>query len=192
MKDLLIRAAIAVTFIFLFILTLYLTVSEHKLPQQKISEAKEDISISNPLSILSMRKRAYPGSDLLIEEELGVGANYRQYIASYKSDGLKIYGLLTIPTQDKPERGFPVIIFNHGYIPPEEYKTTERYVAYVDGFARQGYVVFKPDYRGHGNSEGKPEGAYFSPAYTVDVLNALSSVKKLLYVNKDKIGMWGH
>ena len=45
-------------------------------------------------------------------------------------------------------------MFNHGYIPPAQYRTTERYVAYVDGFARNGYVVFKPDYRGHGDSEG--------------------------------------
>lgn len=34
-----------------------------------------------------MRKQSYPGSDLVIEQELPDGANYRQYIASYKSEG---------------------------------------------------------------------------------------------------------
>lgn len=147
---------------------------------------------SNSLSIVAMRNRSYPGSDLVIEETLSSGSNYDQYIASYKSDGLKIYGLLTIPQGEKPKTGWPVIIFNHGYIPPDQYRTTERYVAYVDGFARNGYIVFKPDYRGNGQSEGQPEGAYYSPAYATDVLNALSSVKKYKDADSNRIGMWGH
>lgn len=145
-----------------------------------------------PLSIEAMRQKSYPGSDIVIEDTLVSGSNYQRYIASYKSDGLKIYALLTIPKEEKPKDGFPVIIFNHGYIPPEQYQTTERYVAYVDAFARNGYIVFKPDYRGHGQSEGKPEGAYYSPAYTTDVLNAVASIKKYKQVNPNKIGMWGH
>lgn len=146
----------------------------------------------NPLSIKQLRENDYPGSNIVIEQELDNGSNYKRYIASYKSDGLKIYGLLTIPSGQKPKNGWPAIIFNHGYIVPSEYRTTERYVAYVDGFARNGYVVFKSDYRGHGNSEGQTTGAYGSNSYTIDVLNAVSSVKKLKNVDPNSIGMWGH
>ncbi len=142
--------------------------------------------------IEALRQRSYPGSDLKIEETLSPGSNYKRYIASYLSDGLKIYGLLTVPNAASSIHKVPAIIFNHGYIPPTEYRTTERYVAYQDGFARNGYVTFKSDYRGNGSSEGKSEGAYFSPAYTIDVLNALSSIKKLPYVNPNELGMWGH
>lgn len=46
--------------------------------------------------------------------------------------------------------------------------------------------------RGNGNSEGQPEGAYYSPAYAIDVENAISSVKKLKDANPERIGMWGH
>ncbi|MBI2641519.1 S9 family peptidase [Candidatus Roizmanbacteria bacterium] len=153
-----------------------------------------------PLSIEALRTREYAGSDIAIEETLAPGSNCDRYIASYKSEGLKIYGLLTIPQGDpstgsgqgKPKAGWPVIVFNHGYIPPAEYQTTERYVAYVDGFARSGYIVFKPDYRGHGNSEGQPEGAYGSNAYTIDVLNAVASLKKYKDADPKNIGMWGH
>ncbi len=145
-----------------------------------------------PLSIESMRRHEYPGSDLVIEQTLESGDSYQRFIASYKSDGLKIYGLLTVPQGEKPKDGWPVIIFNHGYIPPEQYQTTEKYVAYVDAFARSGYIVFKSDYRGHGSSEGNPEGAYYSPAYTIDVLNAVSTLKRFKDVNPEKIGMWGH
>jgi len=162
----------------------------------KIKQKQESI----PLSIEYMRKQEYPGSEIIIEQALPDGSNYSRYIASYKSEGLKIYALLTVPLDKKPENGFPVIIFNHGYIAPAEYRTTERYAAYTDAFSRNGYVVFRPDYRGHGDSEGRPDGAYYSPAYTIDVLNAVASIKRLKdpligsgeVINSQKIGMWGH
>ena len=146
----------------------------------------------NPLSIEFMRMQSYPGSDIVIEQKLAPGVNYNQYIASYKSDGLKIYGLLTVPAGQRPKTGWPAIIFNHGYIPPAQYRTTERYVAYVDAFARNGYIVFKSDYRGHGSSEGRATGGYGSADYTIDVLNALSSIKRYPDADPNRIGMWGH
>jgi len=149
----------------------------------------------NPLSIAAMRARSYPGSNLKIEQTLSDGSNYHQYIASYISDGLKINGLLTIPIGTKPKAGWPVILFNHGYISPGEYQTDPsvgQYASYFSVFAEAGYIVFKPDYRGNAQSEGKPEGAYYSPAYTVDDLNALSSLKKYPDANPNKIGVWGH
>ncbi len=155
----------------------------------EISEPKiEDI----PLSIEAMRKKQYPGSDIIIEEELASGSNYYRYIASYLSDGLKIYGLLTIPFATPPENGWPAVIFNHGYIRPSSYQTTNNYRLYTDAFSKNGYVLFKPDYRGHGSSKGDPESAYYSPAYAIDALNALASLKKYPSVNPEKIGMYGH
>jgi hypothetical protein len=87
-----------------------------------------------------MRAQSYPGSDLIFEQTLAPGSNYDRYIVSYLSEGNKIYALLTIPQGQTPPTGWPVIIFNHGYIPPAEYRTTERYVAYVDGVERGGVV----------------------------------------------------
>lgn len=176
----------------------------------KVSPDKTDDTLSenqgglttdlNPLAIAALRSGSFPGSDILVEEKLEPGSNYERFLTSYESEGLKIYSLLTIPSGEIPENGWPVIIFNHGYIPPKEYRTTERYIAYVDGFARNGYIVFRPDYRGHGNSEGEASGGYGSNAYTIDVLNAVSSIKRYnnqissqkKIVDINRIGMWGH
>lgn len=165
---------------------------EKDLTRAEKQEEKGGVTEIHPLNIEYMRAQEYPGSEIVIEQTLPQGSNYHRYLASYKSDGLKIYALLTVPIGSPPEGGWPAIIFNHGYIPPDQYRTTERYIAYTDAFSKNGYILFRPDYRGHGNSEGSPEGAYYSPAYTIDVLNALSSVKKYPGVNVQRIGMWGH
>ncbi|MBN2006955.1 MAG: alpha/beta fold hydrolase [Anaerolineae bacterium] len=146
----------------------------------------------HPLMIASLRQRSYPGSEVVIEETLDPGVNYDRYLASYRSEGLKIYALLTVPRGKPPENGWPVIIFNHGYIPPSEYRTTERYIAYVDGFARKGYIVFRSDYRGHGDSEGVAWGPYDAPDYAIDVLNAVATMKAYPAADPERIGMWGH
>jgi len=146
----------------------------------------------HPLMVEYMRQQTYPGSEITIQETLEPGSNYDRYIASYLSEGLKIYALLTVPRGEKPENGWPAVVFNHGYIPPDQYRTTERYVAYVDGFARNGYIVFRSDYRGHGNSEGEAISSRSSPAYTVDVLNAVAAIKGFPDADPDRIGMWGH
>lgn len=150
------------------------------------------VGFTYPLQIEQMRRQEYPGSALEVVDLLGETSTYQRFRVHYTSDGLKIFALLTVPKGTQPEGGWPAIVFNHGYIPPEEYRTNERYVAYVDGFARSGFVVIKPDYRGHGESEGQPEGTYFSPAYTTDVLNALGSLRQDSRVNPERIGMWGH
>ena len=145
-----------------------------------------------PLTIAALRQRTYPGSDLVVEQTLDPGINYNRYIVSYLSEDLKIYALLTVPRGQKPATGWPVIIFNHGYIPPAAYTPTGNYVAHVDILSRAGYIVLKPDYRGHWKSQGVANGGYETPDYMVDDLNALASIKRFPDADPNRIGMFGH
>ena len=119
-------------------------------------------------------------------------ATYVGYLTNYDSDGFKVNGYLTIPKGDKPVAGWPAIIFVHGYIPPQNYRTLENYSTYVDYLARNGFIVSKIDLRGHGASEGEPGGGYYSSDYIIDVLNARSALQNSDFVNPEKIGLWGH
>jgi len=142
------------------------------------------------LTIPSLREREYEGR--IIEKKLvSENGSYGSYLATYLSDGLRINGLLTVPRSLSSSK-YPAIIFIHGYIPPASYNTLERYDSYVDYFASRGFVVFKIDLRGHGDSEGQASGAYYSEDYIVDTLNAYSALQKESYVNPHAIGLWGH
>ena len=148
----------------------------------------------NPLQISEMRRAAYPGSEITIESTVVRGLYYNQYVVSYQSEENKNYALMSVPIGEKPAQGWPVIVFNHGYIAPSEYRTTERYFRYVEALSLAGYIVFKPDYRGHGSSEGMPAsgGGYGDPGYTIDVLNAVAALQAYPDADPNRIGMWGH
>ncbi|HSA83927.1 MAG TPA: alpha/beta fold hydrolase [Patescibacteria group bacterium] len=165
---------------------------------KKLSETVQNTVIVSPtpfpfieLTVPYLREREYKSS-LGEREVYANNSNYTSYLTSYDSDGLKVNALLTIPTGERPEKGFPAIIFVHGYIPPTQYQTTENYASYVDYLARNGFVVLKIDLRGHGDSEGEPGGGYFGSDYIVDTLNARAALQGSDFVNPDAIGLWGH
>lgn len=124
--------------------------------------------VGREITIQYLRDLEITGSEVTFEEKLPDRSNYHQHIVSYISEGNKIYGLLTIPFAEPPESGYKAIVFNHGYIPPTAYRTTERYNAFVDYLARSGFVVLKIDYKRHKESQGETSGSYFSPGYTID------------------------
>ena len=126
---------------------------------QAALDAVDARQMSIPAARTAFQKGGYPGSALTVRQTLAPGGNYTRQVVSYQSEGLRINALLTVPRGTPPKGGWPAIVFNHGYIPPAEYRTTERYVAYQDAFARAGFVTLKSDYRGHGSSEGQALGA---------------------------------
>lgn len=165
--------------------TIVETVVEENLDQNAAGNTSETLKLRDLAEYL-------PIASSLIEIETIRDSRYEKSIVTYKSDGHTIRALLGIPKGQKPEGGWPAIIFNHGYIPPAEYRTNEKYVAYFDRLVMAGYAVVKSDYRGHGESEGEPEGGYGSDAYSRDIRNLVATMKADPRVNPARVGMWGH
>lgn len=175
----------------LFVSTYFLIPTKNIKPQilnaQKTVENVPFIELTIPY----LKSKTYQ-SNLGKLEKIKDTASYSSYLTSYTSDNFNINGLLTIPSGKKPDKGWPAIVFVHGYIPPTIYKTQEKYVSYVDYLAKNGFVVFKIDLRGHGNSQGEANGSYYSSDYVIDTLNAYSALENSDLVDPKNISLWGH
>lgn len=125
---------------------------------------------------------------------------YRTHLVSYRSDGLKIYARVDLPPSGMamPEKGFPVIVFAHGWVGAAaaqhfdfDYAARSYYGDLIDRYVKAGYVVVTPGYRGHGVVNGVPaeglefiraydDGSYLAPVfYAIDLLHALQAVESL-------------
>jgi dipeptidyl aminopeptidase/acylaminoacyl peptidase len=147
----------------------------------------------NPLTIAAMRARTYPASTLTTLRVDGDQGGYVNSVVSYESDGLAVHALLSVPDQVRPAAGWPAIILLHGYIIPADYVTDDAsYQQFIAAFAHAGYLVIKPDFRGNGESQGQAVGGHFSPDYTADVMNLISTLRADRVVNPARIGLFGH
>jgi len=174
------------------------------------------------VSIEALRARHY-GSIIQIETRLGTADRnsdydlhysndgspvYKSYLASYPSDGLRVYSRVDVPYSPPPENGYPVMIFVHGWVGEDAapefdfgYQAGSQYSRYIDAFVDAGYVVLTPGLRGHGTVDGIPaegieflqawdNGSYISPVfYAIDVLNLIDGIQSLDTVNWTN---WGY
>ncbi|MCA9308161.1 alpha/beta fold hydrolase [candidate division WWE3 bacterium] len=140
-----------------------------------------------------LKQQTYNPQKLQIENTITSNSDFTSYKVSYKSqDNISIYALMHIPAGDVPQGGWPILIFNHGYIPPEQYSTESSYKDYSESYARKGFIVIKSDYRGHDKSEGKANNSLGRIDYAMDVLNLMETLPSIENANLDKIFMYGH
>ena len=161
------------------------------------TESGAEVRKTNPYLIRSMRERSYD-SQIEIERRVRETGGFVSYVVSFFSDGLEEYALMNVPNpsagsgQGMPDNGWPVVVVNHGYIEPEVYSVENSYINTSAYFANAGFLVVKPDYRGHDKSEGEAGSLTSRINYAVDVMNLLAGVRKLDNADESRIYMYGH
>ncbi len=161
----------------------------------------------NKLSYFSLQQLATQEKLIRIEKhkvEDSFTSNHQEQLLSYKSDNLTLYAMQLIPKGNMPEKGWPLVIFLHGYHPdPINYGRvkngkTQRPGLYYQkmpfAYADKGYMVVTPDFRGHNDSEGaefihKP---FTSIWYTRDVINLFNGLKTIDGIDFNRIYLVGH
>ena len=156
------------------------------------------------VSIKALRNKQY-SAKLNFEKQIYQLSGYDGSLYSYQSDGLKVYALVNKPSIEPPKNGFPVLIFGHGLHPqPANYGVTkdgvvsrpgDYYRGIPESFAKRGFVVVSPDYRGHNVSQGfrYTQTSYLASSfYASDVLHAVAGLETIEQVNLNRIYYLGH
>jgi len=162
-------------------------------PKVSDETTSDVVSGQHQLTIPAQRNRTYPGGQLEVEQQYGQQPGYKLSRISYPSDGFQISGLMATPDSLRPFFGYPVIILAHGYMAASKYRTDgPEYRDYIRAFARAGYVVIKPDFRGLGSSTGVAQSGYYSASDNADLLNLAASLSFYHPVDASRVGLFGH
>jgi dipeptidyl aminopeptidase/acylaminoacyl peptidase len=157
-----------------------------------VDEQVTQIPVPHEYSIEALAEMDFSGSPLVIEEDLGLIRGVKSYRVSYESEGNTLYALMQYPNEKIPDQGFPVIVLAHGYIPPAQYSTEESYILVSSYFASKGFLVLKPDYRGHDRSGGIPGGRFRTIEYSIDTAFAANAVALSDLADPQRMYLYGH
>jgi len=139
------------------------------------------------LRIEDLAERSYGGPGIRVGPALKYSPGFTRYAMTYESDGLTIGGRITIPTGDGP---FPVIILNHGYLPPKVDEPGADTWRMGEWLAEHGYIAVASDYRNYGESSNGPNP--FQIGYAVDVMNLIAQLDSLPQAISSQVGIIGH
>ncbi|HYI52390.1 MAG TPA: alpha/beta fold hydrolase, partial [Microlunatus sp.] len=145
----------------------------------------------DPISVRALIEKDYNGDKLKLGRVINRTDDYTTRIATYRSEKLTVSGVMLVPDGKGP---FPVLVLNHGYINPDTYFPGQGMPREHDYLARQGYVVFHTDYRGHASGDDDKDVDYeLRLPYAVDTINAVYAVKrsKLDFLDGDRVGWLG-
>ncbi len=150
--------------------------------------------VPSELSIAHFADMRLEGTGLTLGDILEENVAYTRHAITYRSNGLLISGIMNIPKGEGP---FPLVILNHGYIPPSVYTRGRGLKREQDYLARQGFAVLHTDYRGFALSDPSPDIREVYDAaieYSMDSANAINAVRAahLPQVDAERVGMLGH
>jgi uncharacterized protein len=140
-----------------------------------------------PYTIEALRARSYGEGQIEIMQTMEEARNFTRYLIAYKSDGLRVTGMMNLPKGEGP---FPVVILNHGYYPLDVYQTGNGSKLAADYLANHGFLAIAPDFRSHAGSDDATN--FFRAGHVIDTLNLIPLAQKLPQAQPGKIGMWGH
>ena len=118
-----------------------------------------------------------------MNQPLRIGINK----VTFKSQGTKIVGNLFIPENYVEGEKLPAIIF----ITPATGVKEQVSGVYANKLAEKGFITLAFDHRSYGESDGEPRSTEDIFMKSEDTKSAVSFVRSLAQVDKDKIGATG-
>jgi len=142
-----------------------------------------------PYYIESLRARPYPGGKLEIGDVMFRGQGYTKYHMSWPSGGQTMTGTISLPDGGGP---FPVVVVNHGFIPPDRYWIGQDSGIFGDPLAAHGFIAVAPNWPGYSGSGPAPADVPQIVGQVVTALDLVSSLRSLPQADTARIAFVGH
>ncbi len=142
-----------------------------------------------PYAIESLRARAYPGGPLTIGAVMSRDQGFTKYQMSWPSNGQTMTGTISLPDGPGP---FPVVVVNHGFIPPDRYWIGQDSGIFGDPMASHGFISVAPNWPGYAGSGPAPSDLPQIVGQVVTALDLVSSVSALPQADRNRIAFVGH
>jgi dipeptidyl aminopeptidase/acylaminoacyl peptidase len=142
-----------------------------------------------PYAIESLRARSYPGGQLAIGDQMFRGPGFTKYHMTWPSGGQTMTGTISLPDGAGP---FPVVVVNHGFIPPERYWIGQDSGIFGDPMAAHGFISVAPNWPGYSGSGSAPGDLPQIVGQLVTALDLVTSVSALPQADKSRIAFVGH
>jgi len=117
------------------------------------------------------------------------GQGFTKSHVKWTSGGQPMTGTISMPDGNGP---FPVVVVNHGHIPPERYWIGQDSGIFGDPMAAHGFISIAPNYVGYnGSGPGEP-GLLTNEQIAITVVDLISSLGSLPQADPARVAVVGH
>jgi uncharacterized protein len=139
--------------------------------------------------IESLRARQSVASKIEVLDLMFRGQGFAKHHVTWVSGGQTMTGTISLPDGPGP---FPVVIVNHGHIPPERYWIGQDSGIFGDPMAAHGFISIAPNYVGY-NGSGAGDGALLTnQRIAVTEMDLIASLASLPQADATRVGVVGH
>ena len=139
--------------------------------------------------IESLRARPYPGGTLEMRDQMARGDGFTKYHMAWPSMGQLMTGTISVPDGPGP---FPVVVVNHGFIPPDRYWIGQDSGIFGDPLASHGFISVAPNWPGYAGSGPSPRELPGIVAELVAALDLVSSLRSFAKADASRVAFIGH
>src|SRR5207245_4498733 len=133
--------------------------------------------------------RAAPGGSRQIGRLMSRGQGFTKFHMTWPSGGQAMTGTISLPDGAGP---FPVVVVNHGFIPPERYWIGQDSGIFGDPMAAHGFISVAPNWPGYSGSGPAPSDLPQIVGQAVTALDLVSSLSSLPQADVSRIAFVGH
>lgn len=167
-------------------------------------KAENSLLLAPPAAVEHLRAATASAAKPTLVGKLEGGPGFTAALVAYDVGGRRLHALVATPNGAAPPEGFPVLMALHGFHPnPARYgygqdgvdrRPGDYYRSVPGAYARAGFLVVMPDFRGHSNSQGLEFTSHPLAAayYAEDVSGLMHGVAALPQANPSLVFVWGH